>query len=59
MERADLLSRAMGAANLEDPVVREAVEALFESLAAALERGDRVVLPLLAGFSVPWRAVSP
>ena len=58
MVKADLLSRAMEAADLEYPVVREAVEALFESPAAAPDRGDRVVLPLLAGFSVPWRAVS-
>ena len=44
MVKADLISRAMEAASLEGPVAREAVEALFESLAAALERGDRVVL---------------
>ena len=44
MVKADLLTRAMEAANLEGPVARKAVEALFESLAAGLERGDRVVL---------------
>lgn len=59
MVKADLFSRAMEAANLEEPFLHKAVETLFESPAAALERGDRGVLPLLAGFSVPWRAVSP
>ena len=44
MVKADLISRAMEAANLEGPVARTAVEALFESLCAALQRGDRVVL---------------
>ena len=42
--KADLLTRAMDAANLEGRVARKAVEALFESLGAALQRGDRVVL---------------
>ena len=32
------------AANLEGPVAWKAVEALFEGLGAALQRGDRVVL---------------
>ena len=44
MVKADLLTRAIEAANLEGPVARKAVEAVFESLAAALESGDRVVL---------------
>ena len=44
MVKADLITRAMEAANLEGQVARKAVEALFESLCAALERGDRVVL---------------
>ena len=44
MVKADLLTRAMDAANLEGRVARKAVEALFESLGAALQRGDRVVL---------------
>ena len=44
MVKAELATRAMEAAGIEGPVAREAVEALFESLAAALERGDRVVL---------------
>ena len=44
MVKADLLTRAMEAASLEGPVARKAVEALFESLGAALRRGDRVVL---------------
>lgn len=42
--KADLLTRAMDTANLEGRVARKAVEALFESLSAALQRGDRVVL---------------
>ena len=44
MVKADLITRAMEAANLEGPVARKAVEALFEGLVAALERGDCVVL---------------
>ena len=44
MVKADLITKVMAAANLEGPLARKAVEALFESLAAALERGDRVVL---------------
>ena len=50
MVKADLLSRAMEAASLEGPVARKAVEALFESLAAALKRGDRVVLRRFGSF---------
>ena len=44
MVKADLLTRAMDATNLEGQVARKAVEALFESLGVALQRGDRVVL---------------
>ena len=44
MVKADLLTRAMDATNLQGPVARKAVEALFESVSAALHRGDRVVL---------------
>ena len=44
MVKADLLTQAMEAASLEGPVARRAVEALLESLGAALQRGDRVVL---------------
>ena len=44
MVKADLVTQAMEAASLDAPVARQAVEALFEGLAAALERGDRVVL---------------
>ena len=36
MVKANLLTRAMEAANLEGPVARTAVEALFENLGAAL-----------------------
>ena len=44
MVKADLLSKAMEAARLEGPVARKALEALLESLGAALQRGDRVVV---------------
>ena len=44
MVKADLITRATEAASLEGSVARRAVEALFESLGAALERGDRMVL---------------
>ncbi len=44
MVKADLVTRAMEAARLEGPEARKAVEALFESLRGALQRGDRVVL---------------
>ena len=50
MVKADLVTRAMVAASLEGPVAREAVEALFESLVAALERGDGVVLRRFGRF---------
>jgi len=42
--KADLIARAMEAGNLEGPVTRQAVEAVFESLRGALVRGDRVAL---------------
>ena len=44
MVKADLFSQAMDAASLEDPVARKALEALLESLGAALQFGDRVVV---------------
>ena len=44
MVKAHLVTQAMEAASLDAPVARQAVEALFEGLAAALERGDPVVL---------------
>lgn len=44
MVKADLVHRAMAAATLESPAAHEAVDALFESVASALARGDRVVL---------------
>ena len=50
MVNADLLTRAMDTANLEGRVGRKAVEALFESLRAALQRGDRVVLQRFGVF---------
>ena len=44
MVKADLINRAMEAAHVENSAARRAVEALFESLRAAPERGNRVVL---------------
>ncbi len=44
MLKADLINRATEAANREPPAAQRAVEALFESLGSALERGDRAVL---------------
>ena len=44
MVKVDLLTRAMEAISPEGPVAPKAVEILFERLAAALERVDRVVL---------------
>lgn len=44
MVKADLINRVMDAASVEGSVARRAVEALLESLGAALERADRVVL---------------
>lgn len=50
MVKAGLLTRAMDATNLQGPVARKAVEALFESLSAALQRGDPVVLRRFGAF---------
>ena len=44
MVKADLIARTMGAAALEGPVARKAVEALFEGLCEVIQRGDRVAL---------------
>ncbi len=44
MVKADLVDRAMEAAELDSSAAQDAVEALFESVASALARGDRVVL---------------
>ena len=56
--KADLINRAMEAAHVENPTARRAVEALFESLRAALERGDRVVLRRFGVFHpAPRRTV--
>ena len=49
MLKADLIRRARKAARLKSPAAQAAVEALFERLSAALERGDRVAL---RGFGV-------
>ena len=50
MVKADLVSRATEATNLQGPVTRRAVEALFEALGAALQRGDRVTLRRFGAF---------
>ena len=44
MVKADLVHLVMEAVDLNTPAARDAVDALFESLRSALERGDRVVL---------------
>ena len=44
MVKADLINRAAEATDLERWVIRDAVDVLLESVGAALERGDRVVL---------------
>lgn len=56
MVKADLFTRAMDAANLlEGRVARKAVEARFESLGAALQRGDRVLLRRFGVFGAASR----
>ena len=44
MVKADLVRRTMEATTLDSPAAQEAVGALFESVASALARGDRVAL---------------
>ena len=44
MVKADLVNLAKEATDLKRWVIRNAVDALFESVGSALERGDRVVL---------------
>ena len=44
MVTADLMNQVVEASHLDSPAARDAVEALFESVGDALERGDRVVL---------------
>ena len=44
MVKDDLISRAMEATSPESPAARRAVDAVFESVASALARGDCVVL---------------
>ena len=44
MVKDDLVNRAVEATGLDRWVIRDAVDALFEGVGAALERGDRVVL---------------
>ena len=44
MVKDDLINRAVEATGLERWVIRDAVDALLESVGSALERGDRVVL---------------
>ena len=50
MLKTDLINRAAEAANLTRLDTRPAVDALFESLGAALERGDQVVLRRFGRF---------
>ena len=44
MVKADLIRGVVEASSLESPAAPVAVDALFESVASALVRGDRVVL---------------
>ena len=55
MVKADLVHRAMEAARVARPAARLAVDALFESLSVALERGDQVVLRRFGRFHVVRR----
>ena len=50
MVKADLINRAEEATDLERWAIRDAVDALFESVGSALERGDRVVLRRFGTF---------
>ena len=52
MVKADLVHRAMEAAQVARPTAQRAVDALFESLSAALERGNQVVLRRFGRFRV-------
>lgn len=55
MVKADLVARAMESAGLEGPEARKAVGALFDSMCAALQRGDRVVLRRFGVFHAALR----
>ena len=44
MVKADLIKRARETTTRESPAARDAVHAVFESVASALVRGDRVEL---------------
>ncbi|MDE2881902.1 MAG: HU family DNA-binding protein [Acidobacteriota bacterium] len=55
MVKADLIAKTMEAAALEGPLARKAVEALFESLCASLQRGDRVVFRRFGVFRATRR----
>ena len=50
MVKIDLVHRAMEATTLASPAARAAVNALFESVASALARGDLVVLRRFGPF---------
>ena len=50
MVKADLIKRAMETTTRESPAARDAVHAVFESVASALVRGDRVVLRRFGAF---------
>ncbi len=57
MVKAELIDRAEEATGLERWAIRDAVDALFESVGSALERGDRVVLRRFGLFhAAPRRA---
>ncbi len=59
MVKADLINRAVGATDLEQWAAHDAVDALFESVGSALERGDRVVLRRFGVFHTRPRRTGP
>ena len=59
MVKADLVHRAIEAGNLQSLAAKAAVDAVFESVASALARGDRVVLRRFGEFHTSPRRTGP
>ena len=55
MVKADLINRAMETTTRDSLAARDAVHAVFESVASALVRGDRVVLRQFSVFHTAAR----
>ena len=53
MVKADPVHRAVEATGLDSPAARDAVNVMFESMASALARGERVVLRRFGVFHSP------